>query len=70
MGQLFVQYPTVYFRTNTAAPRDGHPVTSELAACLSPYVRKQIRRFGRFSLDMEDQPDPLNPMPLPFEWPK
>ena len=26
-----------------------------------------IRRFGRFTLNMADLPDPLNPQPLPFE---
>jgi TnpA family transposase len=53
----------------SAMAADGHLVTPALAACLSPYLRKQIRRFGRFSLDMADQPDPLNPVPLPFNWP-
>jgi TnpA family transposase len=48
---------------------DGHPVTPELTACLSPYTRKHIRRFGRFVLDMDDQPAPLNPKPLPFDLP-
>ena len=47
--------------------RDGHPVTPELVASTSPYMREQIRRFGRFTLDMQDLPDPLNPQPLPFE---
>ncbi len=46
---------------------DGVPVTPELAASLSPYTRKQIRRFGKYSLDMEDLPEPLVPTPLPFE---
>jgi len=47
--------------------RDGHPVNPELVAATSPYMREQIRRFGRFTLDMQDLPDPLNPQPLPFE---
>jgi hypothetical protein len=47
--------------------RDGHPVTPALAACLSPYARKHILRFGRYALDMDDLPDPLDPKPLPFE---
>jgi TnpA family transposase len=46
---------------------DGQPVTADLAACISPYLREHIRRFGRFSLDMADLPEPLNPRPLPFE---
>ncbi len=45
----------------------GHPVTPALVACLSPYIREHIRRFGRFVLDMTDLPDPLDPQPLPFE---
>jgi hypothetical protein len=30
-------------------------------------MREQISRFGRFALDMNDLPNPLNPQPLPFE---
>ena len=26
---------------------EGHPVTPGLVACLSPYIREHIRRFGR-----------------------
>ncbi len=47
--------------------QDGHAVTPALVACTSPYTREHIRRFGRFALDMEDLPNPLNPKPLPFE---
>ena len=46
--------------------RDGHQVTPALVACLSPYTREQIRRFGQFALDMDNLPDPLHPQPLPF----
>ena len=49
--------------------RDGHPVTPELVAATSPYVREQIRRIGRFTLDVEDLPAPLNQQPLQFETP-
>jgi hypothetical protein len=38
-----------------------------LVAGISPYIREHIRRFGRFALDMENLPNPLNPQPLPFE---
>jgi TnpA family transposase len=51
----------------SAMASDGHLVTPELVACTSPYMREQIRRFGRFALDMNDLPNPLNPQPLPFE---
>jgi hypothetical protein len=47
--------------------KDGHPVTPALVACLSPYMREHIRRFGQYVLDMDDLPEPLNPQPLPFE---
>ena len=51
---------------------DGHPVTPALAACLSPYAREHIRRFGQYALDMDaldmaDLPPPRDPQPLPFE---
>ncbi|RVL08319.1 Tn3 family transposase, partial [Sinorhizobium meliloti] len=48
---------------------DGLPVTPELAASLSPYVRAKIRRFGKYSIDMEVIPKPLAPVPLPFDMP-
>ena len=46
---------------------DKHPVTSGLVACLSPYAREHIRRFGQYVLDMSDLPAPLEPQPLPFQ---
>ena len=48
---------------------DGAKVTSELVAPTSPYIRKHIRRFGKYDLDMDDLPEPLNPGPLPFDFP-
>ena len=51
----------------TAMAKDGYAVTPALVACLSPYIRQHIRRFGRFVLDMDDVPNPLDPQPLPFE---
>jgi hypothetical protein len=46
---------------------DGHPVTPELVARLSPYTRQHIRRFGQYVLDTANPPAPLDPAPLPFE---
>ena len=46
---------------------DKHPITPGLAACLSPYAREHIRRFGQYVLDMNNLPGPLEPQPLPFE---
>lgn len=51
----------------TAMVKDGHAVTPALVAGLSPQIREHIRRFGRFVLDMDDLPEPLDPRPLPFE---
>jgi len=48
---------------------DGHPVTRELASSISPYTRKHIRRFGKYDLDMNEMPDPLDPKSLPFDQP-
>ena len=47
--------------------RDGHPVTPALVACLSPYIRGHILRFGKYGVDMTNLPNPLDPQPLPFE---
>ncbi len=47
--------------------RDGHPVTPALVASTSPYTRRHILRFGKYTLDMDSLPDPLDPQPLPFE---
>ena len=51
----------------SAMDDDGHPVTPTLVACLSPYAREHIRRYGQYALDMNDLPPPLDPQPLPFE---
>lgn len=55
--------------TFSSMATDGHLVTPELAASISPYTRKHIRRFGKYDLDMDDLPDPLDPKPLPFDLP-
>ena len=51
----------------SAMAEDGHPVTPALVACLSPYIREHIRRFGQY-VSRHDRPaGPLDPQPLPFE---
>lgn len=45
---------------------EGLPVTKELAARLSPYMREHIRRFGHYTLDMDDLPPPLELKSLPI----
>jgi TnpA family transposase len=48
----------------TAMAAEGWPLTKELVGRLSPYIREHIRRFGQYSLDMDDLPPPLDPRPL------
>jgi TnpA family transposase len=45
---------------------EGWPLTKELLGGLSPYTRDHLRRFGQYALDMDDQPPPLEPKPLPI----
>jgi len=46
--------------------REGYEITPELVSHLSPYARQHIRRFGQYVLDMEDNPQPLQPKPVPL----
>jgi hypothetical protein len=34
-----------------------------------PYMRKNLRRGGKYGLNMDELPDPLVPKPLPFDLP-
>ena len=45
---------------------EGWPLTKDLLGGLSPYIRDHLRRFGQYALDMDDQPPPLEPKPLPI----
>lgn len=65
-----------YLRARLTTPgcvgqRFGTPtawiMVSSQAAIISPRIRKYIRRFVRFALDMEKLPNPLNPQPLPLK---
>lgn len=40
--------------------REGYTVTAELVATLSPFIRDQIRRFGRYDVDMNQRPPDLD----------
>jgi hypothetical protein len=44
----------------------GHIVTRETLATLSPYLTSHIRRFGDYVLDVDKPPEPLQ-FDLPFE---
>jgi TnpA family transposase len=41
--------------------QEGHVVTSEMVATLSPYLTKHIKRFGEYVIDTETIPPPLQP---------
>nr|WP_275507210.1 transposase [Pseudovibrio sp. Ad26] len=43
---------------------EGFEITSEQLKSLSPYMRENILRFGKWSIDMDEMPDPLRPKPL------
>ena len=43
---------------------EGHAVTREQVARLSPYRTAHLKRFGQYVLDMEGEPAPLEPRPL------
>lgn len=45
---------------------EGWSLTKEGVGRLSPYMREHLRRFGQYALDMDDQPPPLEPKPLPI----
>lgn len=45
---------------------EGETVTAELVEKLSPMMTGHLRRFGRFLLDMDDLPDPLQQRGLDF----
>ena len=41
--------------------QEGHVVTSEMVATLSPYLTKHIKRFGEYVIDTKTIPPPLQP---------
>lgn len=45
---------------------EGFVITERLLKCLSPYMRRHLLRFGWYSLDMEDEPPPLEPKIIPI----
>jgi len=45
---------------------EGETITKELVEKLSPMMTSHLRRFGRFLLDMDDLPDPLQQRGLDF----
>jgi TnpA family transposase len=47
-----------------ALQQEGVSVTPEVVSHLSPYLTEHIKRFGQYVLDMDTQPEPLQPKPL------
>ena len=43
---------------------DGKEVSEESISRLSPYTRQHIRRFGQYTINMEQTPNPLRPEPI------
>ena len=41
-------------------------VTPKLISKLSPYMRQHIRRFGQYTLDMDEKPEILKPTSIKF----
>jgi len=50
--------------TNMA--KEGYTITKERVAALSPYIRDQIRRFGRYEVDMNQHPPDLDLVTVPI----
>lgn len=45
---------------------EGVSITRDLLERLSPYITSHLRRFGKYDVDMEDVPEPLENMALEF----
>jgi len=41
--------------------QEGYPVTTDVVATFSPYLREHIKRFGEYVIDLETTPPPLQP---------
>ena len=46
--------------------KEGYTITKELVAGLSPFIRNQIRRFGRYEVDMPEHPPDSELMAVPI----
>ena len=47
-----------------ALQQEGVSITPKVVSHLSPYLTEHIKRFGQYVLDMDTQPEPLQPKPL------
>jgi TnpA family transposase len=46
--------------------KESYTITKELVAGLSPFIRDQIRRFGRYEVDMSEHPPDLELIAVPI----
>ena len=51
-----------------ALPSEGHTITPDALAALSPYMTEHIDRFGRYSLEADQPPPPLDDSIFSTAW--
>ena len=51
-----------------AVPADGHPITSDTVAALSPSIMEHIDRCGRTSVEADQPPPPLDESIFSTAW--
>ena len=55
-------YPHIWHTTPEVIRQlvaEGHPITAEMLAVLSPYPTAHLNRLGRYSLQLDQVPDPI-----------
>jgi hypothetical protein len=58
----------VMSRVLQALQAEGHSIDPDAVAALSPYITEHIDRFGRYSLDVDQQPPPLDESIFSTAW--
>jgi hypothetical protein len=58
----------VMSRVLQALQAEGHTIDPDAVAALSPYITEHIDRFGRYSLDKNQQPPPLDESIFSTAW--
>ncbi len=52
------------FKVLVFMAKEDYTISKKLLAGLSPFIRDQIRRFGRYDVDMTEHPPDLEPITL------
>jgi hypothetical protein len=55
-------------RVLQALQAKGHRIDPDAVAALSPYITEHIDRFGRYRLDVDQQPPPLDESIFSTSW--